>query len=173
MATIGFKRAGDAIILIGDTKGHLGQSLYLREIEGREEGTPPPVDLAEERRNGDLVRSLIESKRTETVHDVSDGGLLIAVAEMAMAGGIGAKLTMAGAGIAALFGEDQARYVIAVAETEAATILSQAEDANVPARIIGLTGGGELVLNGQAIAVAALRAAHESWFPNYMGAGPV
>src|SRR5215510_9738712 len=91
-ATIAFKREGDAIILIGETKGHLGQSLYLREIEGREEGGAPPVDLAAEKRNGNFVRKLIEAGRLDTVHDVSDGGLLVAIAEMAMASGIGAKL---------------------------------------------------------------------------------
>ena len=96
MATIAFKREGDSIILIGETKGHLGQSLYLREIEGREEGPPPPVDLAAEKRNGDFVRSLIEAGRVDTVHDVSDGGLLVAIAEMAMPSGIGAKLAMHG-----------------------------------------------------------------------------
>ena len=69
MATIAFKRAGDAIILIGDTKGHLGQSIYLREIEGREEGRCPPVDLAAEKRDGDFVRKLIEDGRVDTVHD--------------------------------------------------------------------------------------------------------
>ena len=73
-ASIAFKREGDALILIGETKGHLGQSLYLREIEGREEGPAPPVDLGCEKRNGDFVRGLIESGRVDTVHDVSDGG---------------------------------------------------------------------------------------------------
>jgi len=80
MATIAFKRSGDAIVLIGHTEGHLGQSLYLREIEGREEGSAPPVNLGTEKRNGDFVRSLIEAGRLDTVHDISDGGLLVAVA---------------------------------------------------------------------------------------------
>ena len=98
MATIAFKREGDAIILIGETKGHLGQSIYLREIEGREEGAAPPVDLAAEKRNGDFVRGLIEAGRVDTVHDVSDGGLLVALAEMAMAGDIGADVDVAATG---------------------------------------------------------------------------
>src|SRR5690606_21887647 len=106
------KRAGDAVLLIGDVAGHLGQSLYLREIEGREEGSAPPVDLAKEKRNGDFVRGLIEQGTLDTVHDISDGGLLVAFAEMAMASGIGAKLESP-SGIAALFGEDQACYVVA------------------------------------------------------------
>jgi phosphoribosylformylglycinamidine synthase len=173
MATIAFKREGDSIILVGDSKGHLGQSLYLREIEGREEGAPPSVDLLVEKRNGDFVRSLIEAGRVDTVHDVSDGGLLVAVAEMAMATGNGAKLAIPDGSVASLFGEDQARYVIAAPEKQAAAILAEAKRAGVPARVIGTAGGAELVLSGDKIAVAKLRTAHEAWFPNYMGADPV
>src|SRR6266403_1705796 len=91
-ATLAFKAAGQAILLIGDTAGWLGQSMYLREVCGREEGAPPPVDLASERRNGDLVRMLIRDGALTAVHDVSDGGLLVALAEMGIAGGIGARL---------------------------------------------------------------------------------
>ena len=86
------RREGEAILLIGETRGWLGQSLYLRDICGREEGAPPPVDLAAERRNGDFVRGLIRDGLVTAVHDVSDGGLLVALAEMAMASGIGAVL---------------------------------------------------------------------------------
>ena len=88
--TIAFKTEGEAILLIGDTRGWLGQSLYLRDICGREDGAPPPVDLAAERRHGDLVRGLIRDGLVTAVHDTSDGGLLVALAEMAIASGIGA-----------------------------------------------------------------------------------
>ena len=101
IASIGFKREGDVIILIGETKGHLGQSIYLREIEGKEEGGAPPVDLAAEKKHGDFVRGLIEQGRVDTVHDLSDGGLLVAVAEMALKGDIGADI-----GQASLAGRD-------------------------------------------------------------------
>ncbi len=96
-ATLAFKAAGETILLIGETQGWLGQSLYLRDICGREEGAPPPVDLIEERENGDIVRALIGEGLVTGVHDVSDGGLLVAIAEMAIASGIGAALE-AGAG---------------------------------------------------------------------------
>ena len=95
MATVAFKREGDVLILDRrDTNGHLGQSIYLREIEGKEEGAAPPVDLAVEKRNGDFVRGLIEQGRVDTCHDCSDGGVLVAVAEMAMAGNIGAEIAL-------------------------------------------------------------------------------
>src|SRR6202020_271702 len=141
MATVAFKRAGDVIILIGETKGHLGQSIYLREIEGKEEGAAPPVDLAAERRHGDFVRGLIEKGRVDTAHDVSDGGLLGAIAEMAMASGIGAVLE-APSGIpphAFWFGEDQARYVVTAKDAHG--VMQQAKAAGVPLTTLGATGG--------------------------------
>ncbi len=141
-ATLAFKAEDEAILVIGETKGWLGQSLYLREVCEREEGAPPPVDLAAERRNGDFVRALIAEGKATAVHDVSDGGLLVAVAEMAMASGIGAELRAAPmAAHAFWFGEDQGRYVVTVHAAEAARIVDRAHSAGVPAREIGTTGG--------------------------------
>jgi phosphoribosylformylglycinamidine synthase II len=175
MATIAFKREGDAIILVGETKGHLGQSLYLREIEGREEGAPPPVDLDAERRNGGFVRGLIESGRVDTVHDISDGGLLVALAEMAVAGDIGAEILAPGSSqeqfVRECFGEDQGRYLLCVPAETTEDVLSDATAANVPAALLGQTGGASMSVAGQGeAAVATLRRAHESWFPAFMGA---
>src|SRR5436853_311914 len=110
---LALKRDGDALILIGDTLGHLGASLYLREIETREDGPPPPVDLAAEKCHGDLLRGLIEQRLVAACHDVSDGGLLVAIAEMAMAGSRGVALDPVPSALprnAWWFGEDQARY---------------------------------------------------------------
>ncbi len=171
MATIAFKREGDAILLIGETRGHLGQSLYLREIEGREEGAAPPVDLATERRNGEFVRSLIESGRVDTVHDISDGGLLVALAEMAMAGGVGASIAFDGEAVRFCFGEDQGRFIISAPPYGGAAIMADAKAAGVPAVLLGETGGGRIAVVGQGgVTVAELRHAHESWLPAYMGA---
>ncbi|MGO4574264.1 phosphoribosylformylglycinamidine synthase subunit PurL [Microvirga sp. 2TAF3] len=171
-ASVAFKREEDALILIGDTTGWLGQSIYLRDICGREEGAPPPVDLAAEKRNGDFVRQLIRSGQIDTVHDLSDGGLALALAEMAMAGNRGAVIATAPEDLplhAFLFGEDQGRYVIAVDPDEAADILYEATEIGVPAMALGVTGGDSLILPGaQAISVEKLKAAHESWLPDYM-----
>ncbi len=168
-ASVGFKAAGEVIVAIGETKGHLGASIFLREIARSEDGVPPPVDLAAERRNGDFVRSLIRDGRVSACHDVSDGGLLVAVAEMALAGNIGAALTAAG-DAAFWFGEDQGRYVVASADPE--SLLRDAQAAGVPAAVIGRTGGVALTVpDAKPISLAELRGAHEGWFPSFM-AGP-
>jgi phosphoribosylformylglycinamidine synthase len=169
-ATLAFKRAGETILLVGETQGWLGQSLYLRDICGREEGAPPPVDLAVEKRNGDVVRALIADGSVSAVHDLSDGGLLVAVAEMAMASGIGA--TLAAAEMPAQdfwFGEDQARYLVTAPADEADAVIARIEAAGAPVRRLGVTGGDALTLPGErALPVAALRECFEAWLPAYM-----
>lgn len=169
-ANCAFKAKGDTIIVIGETSGWLGASLYLREIEGREDGAPPPVDLAIERRNGDFIRDLITSGQIDTCHDISDGGLLVALAEMAMAGEIGAEISSPEASIplfAWAFGEDQARYVIASNQSEA--ILSSAKSAGISAAVIGTVGGPALTLGSSAsISLSDLVDRHQGWLPDYM-----
>ena len=161
---------GQDLVLIGDATGHLGQSLWLREIAGRETGAPPPVDLAAERRHGDFVRQAVLDKRIQACHDVSDGGLLVAVAEMAMASGLGAHL-IADSGTlpphAFWFGEEQARYVAAT--QDAAGLLEAAAAAGVPARRLGHTDSAGLTLpDGGTISLRTLVEAHTRFFPAWM-----
>ncbi len=165
---------GLALVLLGETAGHLGQSLWLREVAGREEGPPPPVDLAAERRVGDFVRTRILAGEIRACHDASDGGLLVALAEMAMAGGVGLVLGEGPAGLAPhawWFGEDQGRYVAAV--TDAPALLDAAAALGVPARLLGHTlaasdSPGLTLPGGVAISLAELTAAHERFFPALM-----
>jgi phosphoribosylformylglycinamidine synthase len=169
--TLAFKAEGEAILLVGETAGWLGQSLYLRELCGREEGAPPPVDLAAEKRNGDFVRDLIGRGVATAVHDLSDGGLAVAIAEMAMASGIGARLE--GPGVAAShafwFGEDQARYVVTVKEADAAALLQAAGRQSIPVQRLGSTAGNALILPGERpILIATLVSRFEGWLPQYM-----
>ena len=160
--------AGLHLVLVGDTGGWLGQSLWLREVAGREDGPPPPVDLHAERRNGDFVRGLIGDGAVHACHDVSDGGLLVAVAEMALSGRTGAALDHPG-DHAFWFGEDQARYVLAV--PDAAPVLAAAAGAGVPAIRLGTAGGDGLTLpGGVSISLERLQAAHERFFPAWMEA---
>jgi phosphoribosylformylglycinamidine synthase len=173
MATVALKREGDALILIGDTRGHLGQSIYLREIESREEGAAPRVDLATEKKNATFVRQLIEDGRVDTCHDLSDGGLLVALAEMALAGDIGAEIGVAGTTVDAIpffYGEDQARYLIAVPQKNADRIEGALREAGIIHAIIGKTHAAKtLNVTGHGdVSLSVLRKAHEGWFPAYM-----
>ena len=162
---------GNVLVLIGSTTGHLGASLYLRDLLGRSEGPPPPVDLAAERRNGDLVRDLIVSGAVLACHDLSDGGLAMALAEMALAGSAGIVLDATPDGLplhAWLFGEDQGRYLLETADADA--VLAAARAAGVPARIAGETvAEPSLTLRkGCPISLARLRKAHEGWLPAWI-----
>ena len=160
-----FTGTGEDIIVIGETKGHLGASLFLREILGKEEGSPPPVDLKAEKNNGDFVRSLIGHGDLTACHDISDGGLLVAIAEMTYRGGIGADITINGdAGF--WFGEDQARYVITAKNS--VEILKAAKSWGIVATIIGKTKANELAVAGNSIKISELKIQNENWLPNYM-----
>jgi phosphoribosylformylglycinamidine synthase subunit PurL len=170
--TLSFKAAGEAILVVGETKGWLGQSLYLREVCGREEGAPPPVDLVAERRHGDFVRTLIREGLVTAAHDVSDGGLAVALAEMAIVSRIGAVLRAPSdiAPHAFWFGEDQARYVITAKDAD--TVVQRAKAAAVPLLRLGTTGGPALALGDERpLAIGDLVARSEEWLPAYMSGG--
>ena len=169
-ATPGFKRENDAILLVGDTQGHLGASVFLKEIMGREDGAPPPVDLALEKKNGDFVRGLIEAGTVDTCHDLSDGGLVCALTDMALSG-IGAAVAVESdlPQHALLFGEDQARYLLAAPEEAAKDIVARANKAGVAIAQIGKTGGKALKVNDKInISLEKLKTAHEGWLTDYM-----
>ncbi len=159
------------LLLVGETKGELGQSMWLKEILGREEGTPPSVDFAAERRNGDFVREQIQHGAVEACHDVADGGLIVAVAEMAMAGNTGCVLEKGPAGLPEhvyWFAEDQARYVLATNQADA--VMKAAKAAGVPVSRLGRIGGDMLALDGvMNVSVQHLRQQHGSFFPRFIG----
>jgi phosphoribosylformylglycinamidine synthase subunit PurL len=173
-ADMRLKRAGDLLIVIGREQGHLGQSLYQQIVVGRLEGSPPVVDLADELKAGNLVRALIRESKLRAVHDVSDGGLLVAIAEMALAGDMGVELTPLEGKLpahAAWFGEEQGRYVLEVDPAHASEVIERAQLLALPARILGRTGSDVLTLEGdESLALAELRGVHEAWMPSYMGA---
>jgi phosphoribosylformylglycinamidine synthase subunit PurL len=175
---IGFRNEGDFVYLVGRPKPSLGQSLWLHEIAGQEAGDPPQVDLALEREAADTVRALVDRGLVNAVHDVSDGGLLVALAEMALAGNMG---VIGGDYLsrtpAMLFGEMQAMYLVTVPrgqETWNAFLRASTVD-GVPALALGEVGGDAIILcdeNGEpetTIPLADLRAAHEGFFPALMG----
>ncbi len=166
MATITFKGEGEAIFVIGETKGHIGQSLYLREIHSKEDGAPPPVNLTAERRHGKFIRNAIAAGEIKTCHDVSDGGLLVALAEMALAGDIGCRLDISAPDAAFWFGEDQGRYVVVVPDAD--NFQAKVQAAGIPYLLIGQTGGDAINVAGSSVTLDKLRQAHGGWLPNYM-----
>jgi phosphoribosylformylglycinamidine synthase subunit PurL len=186
MATIAFKDGAHKILLIGadpNVVPELGQSKWLEVCHGRADGPPPRVDLAAERRHGEFVRAVIAAGHATAVHDVADGGILVAVAEMALAGNIGARLEIPAfedrvdkektRHAWSLFAENQGRYVVTERfDTDAVERL--ARDAGIGCCEIGWTGGDAVVVcrNGtecyEEVTMAELREAHESFFRDWM-----
>ncbi len=182
IADIRLKQDGNVLLVIGREDGHLGQSLYQQYASGKFEGAPPPVDLEDEIKAGRLIRSLIREGRALAVHDCSDGGLLVAIAEMALAGGKnGLSREASGLGVelfayegklpphAVWFGEDQGRYVVEVTPQKAEEVLERARLLELPARIIGRVGGDAIALKGEgSLPLSELRAANEGFLPKLM-----
>ena len=172
LVSIGLTGESQALIVVGETRGHVGQSLYQELMTGSFDGAPPPVNLATERRTGDAVREAILAGAVDAVHDVSDGGLLVAVSEMCLAGDIGAVLTAYHGDLPASaywFGEDQARYVLACPMNDVDAVLARFEAAGLTAMQIGHSGGRDIAIEGAgSIPLEKLRAAHEGYLPNLL-----
>ena len=174
-ATIAFKAEGEAIVVIGDRFGSLGQSLWLRECQGREDGPPPEVDLDMLKTVGAIVRDLIDQGLLTAVHDISDGGIAVALAEMALTGDIGAQLdfdAMNSDHAEVLFGEPQVAFLATIKQQNVDTVMRQV---GMWYGSLGKTGGKTLriVVNDRQcseldLSLADLRAAHEGWLPALM-----
>ena len=157
---VGCANEGDKLAVIGPCYPELGQSLWLREVHGHRDGTPPMVNLGDERFNGELIRRLVAESKINAVHDISDGGLIVAVAEMAMAAGIGVELDAMDTPFA--FNESQSRYLVTF---PANAPLDRSE---VPHEVIGTVGGSTVQVNGSNVSLADLREAHQSFFRDWM-----
>ncbi len=177
IADIRLKRDGDLLIVLGREAGWLGQSLYQQLHADKLEGAPPPVDLADEIKAGRLVSALIRESKVSAVHDCSDGGLIVAIAEMALAGGeqgkgLGVELFPYEGNLpvhAIWFGEDQGRYVVSVDPATAEEVLERARLLALPGRIVGRVGGDAIAKKGETpLPLSELRAVYEGWFPAYM-----
>jgi len=175
MARISGMQPGDAVFLIGQEAEHLGQSLYMREILGLEDGPAPSVDLLTEKMRGEFVRAAISSGEITACHDVSDGGLAVALAEMCMASGSGMNVSVDGIQMhAALFGEDQSRYVLTMAEDYANMFAANAEGSGVFFSRLGTVEGDSLTIGKYvSLSVSEMKDLHEAWFPAYMEGKPM
>ena len=156
---------GDTLVLLGETRGHLGQSALLAELYQRIEGDAPPVDLTAERAHGELVRAAFAAGLIRAAHDLSDGGLALAASDMALAGDVG--ITLEGTGTGWWFGEDQARYLLATRDAEA--LITMARSEGLPAKVVGQVGGGAVVLGSASVALADLRVASDTALPHRFG----
>jgi phosphoribosylformylglycinamidine synthase subunit PurL len=189
MATIGFKAEGDAILVIGGDedeslyRNELGQSLWLREVHGLEAGSPPTVDLELERKTGEFIRQLIQNGRVTAVHDISDGGTAVAVAEMALASGLGAQLKISSDNLVedtlSYFAENQGRYIVTTSSEFAEAIGIDAFAKGLQCVNIGrvssdkidflaVSDSDERIMS--TLLLSDLRAVHESFFKNWMEA---
>ncbi|MFT3729717.1 MAG: phosphoribosylformylglycinamidine synthase subunit PurL [Terricaulis sp.] len=172
-ATANALRAGDTLVLVGAQGSHLGQSIYAESIGLG--GAAPSVDLALEKKHGDFVRALISDGVTQAAHDLSDGGLGVAAAEMALSSNVGIALGYQGdaADAAFLYGEDQARYLVAIPAAQLEALDKRARAAGVPFLVVGEAGGKDLSFLGasgerERLTLDELRRLNEAWLPAYM-----
>ena len=168
--TISIKATGNLLLIIGETKGHIHQSALCYDILHIKKGPPPTINLAEEKKNSFFIRDLINKKIALSVHDISDGGIALTIAEMCMSGKIGAKITtnlIDAERIKFLFGEDQARYVIEVKSADYDNIVKLAKEKEVSLLQIGTTKAENLTIDDMKITVEDMLTLNNKWFHNY------
>ncbi|NOR64344.1 MAG: phosphoribosylformylglycinamidine synthase subunit PurL [Rhodobacteraceae bacterium] len=160
-------QSGEKLVLLGETHGHLGQSALLADVFNQEIGDAPKVDLGAERKAGELVRSLHKAGLLSAVHDVSDGGIALAVTEMCLAGNTGVEVANPSTlpAIQFLFAEDQARYLVSVPDAKLEVLLEAAGKAGVPIQSLGQFGGDFVALADAFIPLTAVKDAFESGLP--------
>ena len=170
-----FKGSGDVIVLLGEGKGELGGSEYLKLVHGLVRGVPPVIDLAGERALQVLLVDLLDARLARSAHDCSDGGVAVTLAECCFdTGGIGADVVIEMTEVsrdgsinraAALFGESASRVVVSTTPPHAAAVLERAAAAGVPARIVGRTGGTRLriIVGGETAVDLSIDEAERVW----------
>ena len=170
-STPSIKREDDNILLLGQTNGYLGQSIYAKEILNNTSGLPPKIDLKSEKKIGDTVRDLININKIDTVHDVSDGGFLVALAEMSISGNIGVRINLDKENLndKFLFGEDQGRYIISISDKQMSEIIKIFNDREIFFQKVGKTCGKKLIINdNEEVEIEVLKNLHENWFNKYL-----
>lgn len=162
---------GDALILVGDTHGHLGQSAYLADLFGIEEGDAPKIDLELERRTGNFVLSARDRGLISAAHDLSDGGLALAAAEMALASRVGMTVEADDklSEMEWFFGEDQARYLVACCHENLLALLAHGEQTGVSVRKIGQFGGSQVLLGRSSVALTEVLDGYETGLTKLLG----
>ena len=171
MMTIKFKEIGSYILVVGKTLGHLYQSEFFREVVEIKEGPPPEVNLFNEKNNGLSIQNLIANKLVNSVHDISSGGILVALSEMCIAAKIGAKIKITKRNIGMneyLFGEDQSRYIIEINQNNKEKVCNILEKNSVYYEIIGKTQKDSLEIEKEfKIKLSELSEMNSRWFKNF------
>jgi len=172
----GFKQADQTLIMLGKSREELGATEYLKRIHGLEKGLPPKMNLDQEKNVQELCREAIELRLVQSAHDLSEGGLAVSAAECCFysTAGIGCVLNLDNdmRTDALLFGESQSRILLSTSGENGKKILALAKDQNVPAEIIGKTGGDKIIIrhNNSSVCDLPVKKAFQIWkkaIPDY------
>lgn len=168
ITTQGFKNEGDAILLLGDTYGELGGSEFQAVVHGVTEGRPPQLDLNKEKSLLNAVLKAIQSGLVQSAHDLSEGGLAVALAESCISGGLGAHVELPASDLRAdiaLFSESQSRILLSASPNHADELVQLIAQHGVPVRVIGRVEGGDLVVhaNGAAVVNRSVQTLKQVW----------
>jgi phosphoribosylformylglycinamidine synthase len=170
-----FHGSGQIVVLLGEGRGELGGSEYLKVVHDLVRGAPPALDLKAERALQDLVVTLADARLIRSAHDCSDGGLAVTLAECCFGGvGVGAEISIEGVSVstdarmneaAALFGESASRVIVSLPSDHVTEVLQQAAAARVPARVVGETGGNllRIAVDGRVVVDMPVSDAERVW----------
>jgi phosphoribosylformylglycinamidine synthase len=166
--TIAFKQSDSLVFVIGETKGHLGNSQFLSIIQNKELGSTPIINLDNELKNGKFTLELINQNLALSTHDIGEGGLLIAAAEMSLSSNIGILINSERKNHEYFFGEDQSRYLIEIDKKNEEALNKLAREHNVKVECIGHTAEENIEIKDIGkISIHALKTSHEDWFQNF------
>ena len=168
--TSSFKNPGNLLYVIGENKGHIFQSALCYDILHIKKGPPPTINLLEEKKNSIFVRDLIKNSLVKSAHDISSGGIALALAEMSIAGNIGAKIEtnlLDEEKIKFLFSEDQSRYLIEINQKNLQSMVEMAKNQEITLIQIGVTQSDYLEIDEMNISVKELTNINNDWFANY------
>ena len=172
MITMDFKKIDNLVLVIGKTEGHLDQSIFARDILNEKNGPPPEINLFNEKNNGETILSLIEKNYVKSVHDISLGGIMIAVAKMCIKGKKGIKLKKPNYLINQfeyLFGEDQGRYIIEIEKENFDKIKEMLDKSSIHYDMLGIITENDIFIDSKSkVTIDELISSNTSWLTNYM-----
>ena len=172
MVTMDLKETDNILLVVGKTEGNLDQSLFARDVLNEKNGPPPEINLFNEKNNGETILKLIDKKLIRSSHDVSLGGIIIALSKMCIKGKKGATLKKPNYLINEfeyLFGEDQGRYIIEIEKNNFKNVTEILEKNLVHYDELGTVNENELVIDDKSkVTIDELIKSHTNWLTNYM-----